>query len=65
MDDIHSDQDMIVAPGNVPAFLFKLWIILENPVYETLISWNQVKNFILHQNKGKTLVAMIEFHSGI
>ena len=49
MDDIHSDQDMIVAPGNVPAFLFKLWSILENPAYETLISWNQVKNFILHQ----------------
>ena len=43
MDDIHSDQAVIVVPGNVPAFLLKLWNILENPAYDTLISWNQVK----------------------
>ena len=51
MDDVHSDQTVIVAPGNVPAFLLKLWNILENPAYSKLISWNQVKKFSLHQNK--------------
>ena len=65
MDDIHSDQAVIVVPGNVPAFLLKLWNILENPAYDTLISWNQVKKFILHQNQETTLVAMIAFPSGI
>lgn len=43
MDDIHSEQAVIVVPGNVPAFLLKLWNILENPAYNTLISWNQVR----------------------
>ena len=52
MDDIHSDQAVIVVPGNVPEFLLKLWNILENPAYDTLISWNQVKKIYFTSKSG-------------
>ena len=39
-------DQVIVVPGNVPAFLLKLWNIVENPTYEHLVSWNHV--FIIY-----------------
>ena len=65
MDDIHSEQAVIVVPGNVPAFLLKLWNILENLAYNTLISWNQVRKIHSASKLGKNCSGYDCYPSGI
>lgn len=36
------DSDSYVIPSNVPAFLVKLWKLVEDPQYNEHISWNKV-----------------------
>ena len=36
------DGDSSGIPSNVPAFLVKLWKLVEDPQYEEHISWNKV-----------------------
>lgn len=38
------DGDSSGIPSNVPAFLVKLWKLVEDPQYEEHISWNKVNN---------------------
>lgn len=38
------DGDSSGIPSNVPAFLVKLWKLVEDPQYEEHISWNKVEN---------------------
>lgn len=38
------DGDSSGIPSNVPAFLVKLWKLVEDPQYEEHISWNKVSN---------------------
>lgn len=43
------DGDSSGIPSNVPAFLVKLWKLVEDPQYEEHISWNKVsKLFCFH-----------------
>ena len=43
------DGDSSGIPSNVPAFLVKLWKLVEDPQYEEHISWNKVsKLFFFH-----------------
>lgn len=35
------DADSSNIPSNVPAFLVKLWRLVEDPQYEEHISWNK------------------------
>ena len=39
------DLNDIVVPGNVSAFLLKLWKIVEDSKIDHLISWSQVISF--------------------
>ena len=36
------DSGSYIIPSNVPAFLVKLWKLVEDPQYEMHISWNPV-----------------------
>ena len=36
------DPESYIIPSNVPAFLVKLWKLVEDPQYELHISWNRV-----------------------
>ena len=36
------EPESYVIPSNVPAFLVKLWKLVEDPQYEMHISWNRV-----------------------
>lgn len=39
------DADSSGIPSNVPAFLVKLWKLVEDPQYEEHISWNKASFF--------------------
>lgn len=42
------DADSSGIPSNVPAFLVKLWKLVEDPQYEEHISWNKASLFKLN-----------------
>lgn len=44
------EGDQYVIPSNVPAFLVKLWKLVEDRQYDMHISWNRVNQMFHHLN---------------
>ena len=45
------DGDSCTLPSNVPAFLVKLWRLVEDPQYDEHISWNKVSLRLCHREE--------------
>ncbi|XP_001639405.3 heat shock factor protein isoform X2 [Nematostella vectensis] len=44
-----AEGDHYIIPSNVPAFLVKLWKLVEDPQYDMHISWNRIgSGFLVH-----------------
>lgn len=37
------EADQGLGKGSVPAFLLKLWKLVDDPAYDSIISWSQVR----------------------
>ena len=60
---IKTENDFVILPENIPAFLLKLWKLVEDPTYNDMIAWNRDgTSFKVHDQAALSKIVLPKYY---